>query len=131
MPILGNERTAPRAVKMVGRSMARALERGEKLGHASFSAFADELQKISYVPNTEGDRAGVWRALLASLVGKAEDHTISSYQLQEELTAGGRLNDQQNYAQEAQSAAMHNLLRDSQLRAALEAQGGGAIRSVM
>lgn len=130
-PLIGNERTAPGLVRGTVGAIAKVRSRGEKIGHVSMSAFVDEFEKISYVPNTPGDRAGIWRALLASMVGKSLDHHHSSNMMQQEMTQMGHREDAENYSQDVQALAAQNMMRDSALRAALQAQGGAAVRSVI
>ena len=118
-PLLGSASRPP--------EWARKLMNPFTYDEVKYASFADELSKIAYIPNTEGDRAGVLRSLLVALMGKqgfTPTNEPSTDQLAEQTLLYGGEAGRENYAELVQARLSERLLNQSRLRAALEAMEG-------
>lgn len=131
VPLLGSARRPTVAGRLLTNPLVHAEGLG-KMGHVQVSAFVDEMAKISHVPNTEEDKAGVLRAMLLTLMGRPVHVPPgeSSYLAQEQGLLYGGEEGRSNYAQAVQADLASQLMRDTQLRSTMEAMQHQTSRTV-
>jgi len=130
-PIVGEAHDPPRWA----RTLLSPFVRNEsvKRAGAMYSAFADEMDKIAYVPNTEQDKAGILRSLLVAMMGKAQFTPTgepSTDQLAEQNLMFGGPEGRNNYAEQVQARLSERLLNQTRLEAAMNAMSGPSRRVV-
>lgn len=126
-PFLGSASRPPRWARRLLDPFTYDERAPLKYAQVQYSAFADELSKLAYIPNTEGDRAGVLRSLLVALMGKGRftpTNEPSTDQMAEQNLMYGGDAGRENYAELVQARLSERLLNQSRLRAALEAMEG-------
>lgn len=124
-PILGSATRPPPIARLVSAPFVMDEYTPTKYSSIQYRSFVDEMCKIAYVPNTPGDQAGVLRALLRALLGKAQftpsDEPSTAQVAEQRLLYGGELG-RESYTEMVQQRLTERLLNETRLRAALEAR---------